>query len=347
MGSAVGFALGIVRARCAIRRFAPGIVRMVSGLVPGMVNRAPVRVAVVGPTASGKSAVAMAVAERLGDVELISIDSMQVYRGMDIGTAKPTADERARVPHHLLDLVEPGDDFTVAEFQRAYRAVLGELAARGARAILVGGTGLYHRAVVDDLDLPGEWPAIRARLEQEAAAAGPATLHARLARLDPAAASKMEPTNTRRIVRALEVCEGSGRRFSAFGPGLDTYPPDGVPQIGLRWDRAVLADRIEQRVHRMMDDGLLDEVRRLRAVPGGLSRTAAQALGYKELIAHLDGECPLDEAVEQVIVRTRQFAVRQLRWFGRDPRVRWVDVQHDPVAEATPAVLAALDRSDA
>jgi tRNA dimethylallyltransferase len=298
------------------------------------------RVAVVGPTASGKSSVALAVAERLGDVELLSIDSMQVYRGMDIGTAKPTASERAAVRHHLIDLVEPSDEFAVAEFQRAYRAVLADLAARGKRAILVGGTGLYHRTVIDDLDLPGEWPAIRARLDGEAAAIGPEPLHARLAGIDPTGAARMEPTNLRRIVRALEVCEGSGRPFSSFGPGLATYPPSPVTQIGLRWARAVQAERIERRVHQMMADGLLDEVRGL--AERGLSRTAAQALGYKELLAHLDGVCSLDEAVAHVITRTRQFAVRQLRWFQRDPRVQWIDIAHDPVTEAAPTVLAAL-----
>ncbi len=305
------------------------------------------RVAVVGPTASGKSAVAMAVAQQLGDVELISIDSMQVYRGMDIGTAKPTPTERTRVPHHLLDLVEPSDEFTVAEFQRAYRDALDDLAARDRRAILVGGTGLYHRAVIDGLDLPGEWPEVRARLHAEAAERGPEHLHARLATLDPDAASKMEPTNVRRVVRALEVCEGSGRPFSSFGPGLDAYPPTPVVQVGLRWDRAVLTTRIEARVHQMMADGLLGEVSRLHAAAGGLSRTAAQALGYKELIDHLDGRIALDEAVDQVIIRTRQFAVRQLRWFRRDPRVRWVDVDDDPVAAAAPTVLAAFDAHSA
>jgi tRNA dimethylallyltransferase len=259
---------------------------------------------------------------------------------MDIGTAKPTAAERAAVPHHLIDLVDPSDEFAVAEFQRAYRDVLGDLAARGARAILVGGTGLYHRAAIDDLDLPGEWPEVRARLAREATQSGPEVLHARLATIDPAAAARMEPTNARRIVRALEVCEGSGRPFSSFGPGLDTYPASPVTQIGLRWDRAVQAERIERRVHQMIADGLLDEVRGLAG--RGLSRTAAQALGYKELLAHLDGSCSLDEAVDQVIVRTRQFAVRQLRWFQRDPRVRWIDVERDPVAEAAPAVLAAF-----
>jgi tRNA dimethylallyltransferase len=295
---------------------------------------------VVGPTASGKSAVAMAVAEQAGDVELISIDSMQVYRGMDIGTAKPTPAERARVAHHLLDLVEPDQEFTVAEFQLEYRRALDDLAQRHKRAILVGGTGLYHRAVVDELEFPGEWPDIRARLQAEAEADGTPALHARLATVDPDAAAKTEPTNTRRIVRALEVCEGSGRTFSSFGPGLDSYPATRVHQIGLRWDRAALAGRVRSRVEQMMAAGLLDEVRRLQE--SGLSRTAAQALGYKELLDHLDGARSLDESVELIVVRTRQFAVRQLRWFGRDPRVRWIDVEHDPVAEAAPAVLAAL-----
>lgn len=299
------------------------------------------RVAVIGPTASGKSSVAMAVAESEGDVELVSVDSMQVYRGMDIGTAKPTPAEQGRVPHHLIDLVDADHEYAVAEFQRAYSSVLDGLSGRRRRAILVGGTGLYHRAVIDGLDMPGEWPAIRSRLQSEAERAGASALHARLAERDPAAAAKIDPNNTRRIVRALEVCEGSGRRFSSFGPGLDTYPPSPVTQIGLRWDRAVLTERIELRVHEMIESGLLGEVRALAAT--GLSKTAAQALGYKELLAHIEGTITLDEAVEQVILRTRQFAVRQLRWFQRDPRVRWVDIEHDPVAEASTIVLQALN----
>jgi tRNA dimethylallyltransferase len=266
---------------------------------------------------------------------------MQVYRGMDIGTAKPSPAERARVPHHMIDLVDPSDDFTFAEFQREYRRVRADIAGRGKPAILVGGTGLYHRAVVDDLDLPGEWPAIRSGLLAEADVLGPGALHARLATLDPAAAARIEPGNIRRIARALEVCEGSGRRFSSFGPGLDVYPRSPITQIGMRWDRDVLATRIEQRVHAMIEAGLVDEVCRLR--DSGMSRTAAQALGYKELLAHLDGAQPLAETVEQIVVRTRQFAVRQLRWFQRDPRVRWVDVVSDPVAESGPIVAAALD----
>ncbi len=307
-----------------------------------MNDRRVVRVALVGPTASGKSSVAMAAAEQVPGVELVSVDSMQVYRGMDIGTAKPSASDRAAVEHHLIDLVGPDVDFAVAEFQRAYRDALADIADRDARALLVGGTGLYHRAAIDDLELPGEWPEVRSRLAGEIVEHGAPALHARLAEIDPVAAGRMEPTNERRIVRALEVCEGSGRAFSSFGPGLDAYPPSEVVQIGLRWDRSVLADRIEQRVHRMMVDGLLGEVEALAAE--GLSRTARQALGYKELLAHLEGQSTLDEAVEQIVVRTRQFAVRQIRWFQRDPRVQWVDVGVDPVAEALPLVVTALQQ---
>jgi tRNA dimethylallyltransferase len=301
-------------------------------------------VGVIGPTASGKSSVAMAVAEQADDVELLSIDSIQVYRGMDIGTAKPTRDEQVRVRHHLLDLVDPSHEFSVAEFQRAYRNVISEVARREHRAILVGGTGLYHRAVIDELELPGEWPDVRRRLIDEADSLGPEALHTRLAGIDPDAAARIEPTNLRRIVRALEVCEGSDRRFSSFGPGLDAYPPTPIAQIGLRWDRAVLTDRITVRVHRMIAGGLMDEV--IALAESGLSKSAAQALGYKELLAHLDGTVSLDEAVGQTIVRTRQFAVRQLRWFQRDPRVRWVDIEHDPVAEASGIVRDALDEGN-
>jgi tRNA dimethylallyltransferase len=280
----------------------------------------------------------MAVARSLGDVELVSVDSMQVYRGMDIGTAKPTPAERAEIRHHLLDLVEPTHDFTVAEFRDAYARALAEIGARGHRALLVGGTGLYHRVVIDEFDLPGEWPDVRIELESET---DTSVLYERLRRLDPAAAAKIEPANRRRVVRALEVTLGSGRPFSSFGPGVDAYPPSPVAQIGLRWPRATIADRIADRVHRMVADGLVDEVRRLAEL--GMSRTAGQALGYKEVIASLEGRISEDEAIDMIITRTRQFAVRQERWFRRDPRVRWIDVEHDPVAEATPAVIEALN----
>jgi len=294
-------------------------------------------VAIVGSTASGKSAVALDVARTLGDVELVSIDSMQVYRGMDIGTAKPTAAERAEVPHHLLDLVDPTEEFTVAEFRTAFAEALATIAEHGRRALLVGGTGLYHRVVIDDFDLPGQWPEIRQELEADA---DTGALFERLRTLDPAAANKMEPTNRRRIVRALEVTIGSGRPFSSFGPGVDDYPTSAVTQIGLRWPREVIAERIVRRVEQMLADGLVDEVRGL--VDAGFSRTAAQALGYKEILETIDGRISEDEAIAMIITRTRQFAVRQERWFRRDPRVRWIDVEQDVVAEAAPIVIDAL-----
>lgn len=287
-------------------------------------GRSPV--ALVGPTASGKSAVAMAAARAAAGTEIVVVDSMQVYQGMDIGTAKPSAADRAAVAHHGLDLVDPGEEFTVTAFQQAGDAALSDIAGRGGRALMVAGTGLYLRVVIDDLDPPGQWPDVRAELEAE-----PDTiaLHDRLAQLDPVAAGRMEPGNRRRVVRALEVVLGSGQAFSDFGPGLSAYPPSDVVQIGLRWPRPVLSQRIEERFMAMLDAGLLAEVKALAERPGGLSRTAAQALGYRELLEHLAGERTLDEATDLAIVRTRQLAVRQLRWFQRDPRVRWVEMEDD------------------
>lgn len=300
------------------------------------------RLVVLGPTASGKSDVAMAFAVRHPGVEIVAVDAMQVYRRMDIGTAKPTDDDRARVPHHGVDLAEPADEFAVADFVHAASAAIDDVDRRGGRAVLVAGTGLYLRALTDPMDMPGRWPEQRAALEARVQAEGSDALHRELVGLDPVAAGRMEPGNARRVVRALEVTLGSGRPFSSFGPGLDQYPPVPFVQVGLRWPRPVLAERIEARVHRMVAAGLVGEVAALLAEPGGLSRTACQGLGYKEVIAHLAGECSLDEAVETVIVRTRQFAVRQERWFRRDPRVRWVDIEHDPVAEVLPVLESAV-----
>jgi len=296
-------------------------------------------VVLVGTTASGKSAVALEVARRLGDVEILSVDSMSVYRELDIGTAKPTAAVRAEIPHHLVDLVDPAEEFTVAQFQRAATAALAVVAERRHLPLLVGGTGLYVRSVVDDLDLPGRWPAVRAELEADAGSPDRlAALHARLRRLDPVAAARTTATNERRIVRALEVTLGSGRPFSSFGPGLESYPPTRFTLIGLRFLRAPVDQEIEARVADWLAAGWLEEVRRLVARPAGLSRTARQALGYQELLAHLDGSISLDEAVEAAVRRTRSFARRQWAWFRRDPRVHWVDSRR----EATDAVAAAL-----
>jgi len=295
---------------------------------------------ILGPTASGKSDVAMAYATRHGSAEILAVDAMQVYRRMNIGTAKPAATDQARVPHHGIDLAEPSDDFAVTEFTAAANTALAGIRGRGAHAVLVAGTGLYLRTLTDPMEIPGRWPEVRTALEERAAAEGPEELHAELALLDPVAASKMEPSNTRRVVRALEVSLGSGRRFSSFGPGLDTYPAVPFVQVGLQWDRQRLTQRIAERVHRMMAAGLLAEVEGLLDEPLPLSRTARQALGYKELIDHLDGNVSLDEAVETTILRTRQFAVRQERWFRRDPRIRWVHIEHDPVAEVLPVLAA-------
>ncbi|MFZ9953116.1 MAG: tRNA (adenosine(37)-N6)-dimethylallyltransferase MiaA [Ilumatobacteraceae bacterium] len=297
-------------------------------------------VAIVAPTASGKSDVAMAVARETG-AHIIAVDAMQVYRGMDIGTAKPTTADRAVVPHHCIDIADPSERFSVAEFQRHASAARAEIAAAGKSALLVAGTGLYLTALIDDLSLPGEWPAVRDELQRE-----PDTdaLFVRLESLDPLAASRIERSNRRRIERALEVCIGSGKPFSSFGPGTSAYPTTTVRQIGITWARATLSARVEARVHRMMADGLLDEVKRLAATTT-LSREARQALGYNELLQHLDGRLSLDEAVAQIVLHTRQFAVRQERWFRRDPRIEWVAVQHDPVVEVAPKVRAALEQT--
>jgi tRNA dimethylallyltransferase len=290
---------------------------------------------IVGPTASGKTALACAIAKLGEGVELVSVDSMSVYRGMDIGTAKPTAEERAAAPWHLLDLVEPSEEFSVATFQSLASRALGDIASRGASAVLVGGTGLYHRAVVDHLEIPARFPFVLEELEATAAAPGGlAQLYARLSTLDPQAAAKIEPNNQRRVVRALEVTLGSGRPFSSFGPGLRDYPPSGAVLVGLRIERGALAERLRCRLEQQMEGGFLEEVRQLAAAPGGLSRTARQALGYRELLAHVVEGVPLEQALEEALARMRRFAKRQESWFGRDPRVAWLDAERQDLAIA-------------
>ena len=309
--------------------------RALSSYPPSDAAGAPGALAIVGVTATGKSAVALAVARCLGNAEIISVDSMQVYREMDIGTDKPSPAMRAEVPHHLVDVADPSEDYSLTMFQTAARKARSGIADRGRIAVLVGGTGLYHRAVIDDLDIPGQFPEAVAALEGE-----PDTiaLHRRLAELDPVAATRMEPTNRRRIVRALEVTVGSGRPFSSFGPGLGEYPPGEIAQIGLSLPRDEIDRRIEQRYHQQMDAGFLAEVEALANRQPPLSRTAAQALGYKELLAHLRGEMSLDEAVALAVTRTRKFARRQERWFRRDPRIIWLEAHADAESLADQAL---------
>lgn len=301
----------------------------------------PGSIVLVGPTASGKSDVAMAVARLVGGCEIVACDAMQVYRGMDVGTAKPSRADRAEVPHHCLDLVDPSERFTARDWQVAGTAAVSSIDSRAGTPIVVAGTGLYLASLVDGLEFPGEWPEIRAELEREP---DTAALFARLVAADPGAAEQAGPANRRRIIRALEVVTGSGRRFSEVGPGTAAYPPTDAVMVGIRWDRGALASRIEARVRAMAAAGLVDEVVRLRAA-GPLSRTASKALGYAEVIDHLDGGCSLEDALAATILHTRQFAVRQERWFRRDPRIRWVDVRDDPVREVVPVVLRATGRA--
>ncbi len=295
---------------------------------------------ILGPTASGKSGVAMAVAETLGNVELVSIDSMQVYREMNIGTAKPTADEQARVVHHLIDLSDPADDFAVSMFQQAWRTVAADIAERGCTPLLVGGTGLYLRSVIDAFELPGVYPEVRADLD--ARAHDLPALFAELLRLDPLAASRMDPNNDRRVLRALEVTLGSGRPFSSFGPGMEDYPDVPFKLLGLRLDRDVMIERINARYEVQMHNGFLDEVRSLTERDRPIGRTARQALGYRELLSHLEDGVPLDDALETARVRTRRFARRQMKWFERDPRIEWIDIDQSGEVNHDAAISRAL-----
>jgi tRNA dimethylallyltransferase len=287
--------------------------------------------ALVGPTASGKSALALAIARVAGDVEIVSLDSMQVYRGLDIGTAKPSRAERSEVVHHLVDVADPSEEWSVQRTQSAARSVLADIEARGRRALCVGGTGLYVRAVIDALEIPPTDQAVRDRLDRDAESDdGLAQAYGRLVDLDPTAAARMEPGNRRRIVRALEVIELTGRCFSSFGPGIDEYPAPAIPvtMLGMQFAAPDLAARIAARFEVMRSAGLVDEVRALADLPAAdsLSRTAREAIGYRELLAYFAGDlASLDGAFDEAVRRTRRFARRQRKWFGRDPRVQWLD----------------------
>jgi tRNA dimethylallyltransferase len=297
----------------------------------------PPVVAIVGPTATGKTALAVALAQRVGG-EVVNADSMQLYRGMDIGTAKPTLEERGGVPHHVLDLWHVRQPASVAEYRRHARAVIDRLRAAGVLPLLVGGSGLYVRAVLDELDFPGTDPAVRARLEAELAAAGPAVLHARLAALDPDAAAAVLPSNGRRIVRALEVLELTGRPFRARLP--DPTPHYPVIGIGLDREPAALDERIARRVDAMWAAGFVAEVEALTADGLREGPTASRALGYAQVLAQFDGALTAEEARERTVSTTRRFVRRQRSWFRRDTGLRWFDAAGPALLDAVTARIA-------
>lgn len=293
-------------------------------------------VTIVGPTASGKTRLSVRLAQRL-DGEIVNADSVQLYRGMDIGSAKATAQERAGVPHHLLDVLEVTEEASVADFQRRARRAIDEIGSRGRTAIVVGGSSLYVRAVLDPLDFPGTDPQVRARWTRRLAEIGPHALHAILAERDPQAAAAILPTNGRRIVRALEVGELTGRPFVAtMPPPRSIYPH--LVMIGLDVPREELDARIDARVDRMWADGFVDEVRSLTGLAG--SPTASRALGYQQVLAHLAGEITEEEAREQTKLATRRFARRQDRMMRKDPRIHWLRYDDpDLLARATALVV--------
>jgi len=302
-------------------------------------SRTPI-VAVVGATASGKSDLALDLAEALGG-EIVNTDAMQVYRGMDIGTAKMPPAERRGIPHHLLDLLDVTEPATVAEFQRWARAAIAECRSRGVVPVLVGGSALYTRAILDEFDFPGTDAEVRARYDAALVDLGSEELHSRLAELDPAAAASILPSNGRRIVRALEVIEITGRPFTATLPAA-TYADPATVQVGVDIDRPTLDVRIAARVERMWAQGFVEEVRRLADVGLRDGLTANRALGYRQVLAFLDGEITEAEAKEQTITGTRRFARRQDSWFRKDERVTWVGYDDpDRVAKALSATQAA------
>jgi tRNA dimethylallyltransferase len=293
----------------------------------------PPIIAVVGPTGSGKSDLAVSLALEL-DGEVINADAMQFYRGMDIGTAKITPAERRGVPHHLLDTLDVTQEASVSDFQQEAREVISGIHARGKRAILAGGSGLYVRAALDVLEFPGTDPAVRRSLEGELEQAGPEALLARLRDVDPVSAGRV--SDARRIIRALEVHQLTGRPFSSFMPQREYYQP--AVQVGLSVDREALRERLALRVHRMVDQGLLAEVRRLDAAGLRSGKTAPRALGYAQFLRVLDGVATVAEATEDTIVATRQFARRQLTWFRADPRISWLDWQAPDLTAQAAAV---------
>ena len=296
---------------------------------------------VVGPTAAGKSSLAARLVRHYTadgrPAEVINADSMLVYRGMDIGTAKPSELERAEIRHHMIDLFEITQTTTVAEFQRHARMAIADCRARNVIPIVVGGSALYVRAIVDDFEFPGTNPEVRARLERELSSHGAQRMHERLSDVDPLAASRILPGNIRRVVRALEVIELTGRSFSAVLPDRRYRLPE-VVQIGLAVDRATLDGRIAERVEAMWAAGFVDEVRRLAAAGLRESLTASRALGYRQVLRFLDGEISESEARELTITATRKFARRQDSWFRKDTRISWLPFDHPDLVSAAYAL---------
>lgn len=300
-------------------------------------------ISIVGPTASGKTGLGIAIARRLAErgetAHIVNADAYQMYKGMDIGTAKASAQEQAAVPHHLLDVIEPSDTMSVARFQHMARECIAELQADGIRPILVGGSGLYARAAIDDISFPGTDPDVRARLEERERVEGPGVLFAELRSKDPQAAAHMDPHNPRRIIRALEVIEVTGQPYSATLPQYRYVIPS--VQIGLDLDRVDLDQRIDLRTKQMFDQGFVDEVERLRP---HLGVTAARALGYQQVIDYLDGLCDLDDAMAAVAQKTKRLARKQMGWFGRDPRIHWLSALNPDLIDNA---MAVIDNADA
>ena len=288
-------------------------------------------IVICGATATGKSDIAIEIAQEFG-AEIINADSMQLYRGMDIGTAKLTVEERKGIPHHLLDVLDVSEDSTVAWYQEQARAAITEIHGRGKDAVIVGGTGLYIKAILDDLNFPDTDPEVRAKLEAELAEFGAAALFTRLEELDPAAALAIDRANTRRVIRALEVIEITGMPFTANLPREDSSRYPDALQFGLVMDREHLRERIDQRVDRMWDAGFVDEVDRLISQGIGNGSTAQRALGYAQIIAMRSGTITEEEAKEDTKRASRQYARRQETWFSRDARIQWV-AQHQPRLE--------------
>ncbi|MCH1512874.1 MAG: tRNA (adenosine(37)-N6)-dimethylallyltransferase MiaA [Acidimicrobiales bacterium] len=290
---------------------------------------------IVGTTASGKSAIALEIAKNIPKVEIVSIDSMQIYRGMNIGTAKPSAAEREMVPHHLIDIIDPNREYSLSQFQTESQKVIADIEKRGGMPLLVGGTGLHLRAVIDNFQIPEQYPEVSRELENES---DTKKLYSLLVSVDPIAAERMEETNRRRIVRALEVTLGSGQPFSSYGPGLQSYPPTRFRMYGPRWSREEINHRIDSRFNRQLTDGFLNEVQQLISNGKKLSRTARQALGYRQFLDYLEGKCTLEEAIDIAKRSIKKFARKQDRWFRRDPRIQWFDIDENSL-EVVPTLV--------